>query len=391
LVYLGSLSAKGEILRVAIVHDWLNQIGGAEQVLEALVELFPEAPIYTSIYWRERMPRAYRRWDIRTLWMDRLPGIYRHHQPYLLLYPLAFGQLKLSGYDLILSNKSAFCLGVHGDRGTHHLCYCLTPTRFVWSFDTYVQREQVNGLARHLVRPFVGRLQRWEQTAAERIDSFVAISREVQARIRRHYGRESVIIHPPVNTDDFDIAPPGGEGDYFLIVSRLIPYKRIDLAIEALNQLGLPLWIAGEGRDRAKLQAMAGPNVRFLGRVPDAELPGLMARCRAFVFPGLEDFGIAPVQAMAAGRPVIAHAGGGALDYVIEGETGLLFNQQTPQSLAEAIGRFDADAFDPARIRAHAARFDIRLFKSRLQALIEKETSPDGLGRERAAALLPSR
>jgi glycosyltransferase involved in cell wall biosynthesis len=391
LVYLGSLPAKGENLRVAIVHDWLNQIGGAEQVLETLVEMFPGAPIYTSMYWPEHMPQAYRRWDIRTTWMDRLPGIHRHHQPYILLYPLAFGQLKLSGYDLILSNKSAFCLGVHGDPGTQHLCYCLTPTRFVWGFDTYVQREHVNGLARHLVRPFLGRLQRWEQAAAERIDTFAAISREVQDRIRRLYGRESVIIHPPVNTDDFAAASPGEQGDYYLIVSRLIPYKRIDLAIEALNQLGLALWIAGEGRDQAKLQAMAGPNVRFLGRVPDAELPGLMAHCRAFLFPGLEDFGIAPVQAMAAGRPVIAYAGGGALDYVVEGETGLLFDQQRPQSLVEAIGRFDASTFDPARIRAHAARFDTRLFKARLRALVETGTSPAGSGRERAGTNLPDR
>ncbi len=374
MVYLGDSFTKGENVRVAIVHDWLNQIGGAEQVLEALVELFPGAPIYTSIYWPERMPQAYRQWDVRTTWMDRLPGIYRHHQPYLLLYPLAFGQLELRGYDLILSNKSAFCLGVRAAPRTRHLCYCLTPTRFVWNYDTYVEREQVHGLARHLVRPFLGPLQRWERAAAGRVDAFVAISRDVQARVRQFYGRESVIIPPPVNTDEFVGTPHGEQGDYFLIVSRLIPYKRIDLALEAANRLGLPLWIAGEGRDQARLQAIAGPNVRFLGRVPDAELPGLMARCRAFLFPGLEDFGIAPVQAMAAGRPVIAYAGGGALDYVIEGETGLLFHEQTPQSLAEAIRRFDDSAFDAARIRAHAERFDTHLFKSRLRALVEEQT-----------------
>lgn len=358
-------------MRVAIVHDWLNQIGGAEQVLEVLVDLFPGAPVYTSIYWPERMPRAYRRWDIRTTWMDHLPGIYRHHQPYLLLYPLAFDRLALSGYDLVISNKSAFCLGVRVAPGTRHLCYCLTPTRFVWGFDTYVQREQVHGLARRLVRPFLAGLRRWERAAAGRVDAFATISREVQGRVRHLYGRESVIVHPPVNTHNF--APrEGGQGEYFLIVSRLIPYKRIDLAIEALNGLGLPLWIAGEGRDRAKLEALAEPNVRFLGRVPDAELPGLMAHCRAFLFPGLEDFGIAPVQAMAAGRPVIAYAGGGALDYVREGETGLFFDRQTPESLAEAVRRFDAPAFDPARIRAHAEQFDTRIFRSRLQALVQE-------------------
>ncbi len=360
-------------MRVAIVHDWLNQIGGAEQVLEALVELFPEAPVYTSIYWREGMPPAYRSWDIHTTWMDHLPGIYQHHQPYLLLYPLAFGGLELSGYDLVLSNKSAFCLGVRLAPDTRHVCYCLTPTRFVWDFDSYVQREQVNGVARHLVRPFLGRLQRWERAAAGRVDAFVAISREVQARIRQRYGQESTIIYPPVNTDDFGLSPRGEPEDYFLIVSRLIPYKRIDLAIHALNRLELPLWIAGEGRDRANLEAIAGPNVRFLGRVPDVELPGLMGRCRAFLFPGLEDFGIAPVQAMAAGRPVIAYAGGGALDYVIEGKTGVFFDPQTPEALAEVLSTFDDAAFAPAQIRAHAARFDIKLFRSRLQALIREQ------------------
>jgi glycosyltransferase involved in cell wall biosynthesis len=360
-------------LRVAIVHDWLNQIGGAEQVLEALVELFPQAPIYTSIYWPQAMPPAYRAWDIRTTWMDRLPGIYRHHQPYLLFYPLAFGGLELRGYDLVISNKSAFCLGVRLAPGTRHICYCLTPTRFVWDYDTYVRREQVSGLARGLVRPFLGWLQRWERAAADRVDTFASISREVQARVRHLYGCESTVIYPPVNTADLTPVPRGEQGDYFLIVSRLIPYKRIDLAVEALNRLGLPLWIAGEGRDRANLEALAGPNVRFLGRVPDAELPGLVARCRAFLFPGLEDFGIAPVQAMAAGRPVIAYAGGGALDYVIEGETGLFFEEQTPESLAEAVGRFHADDFDPARIRAHAERFDASVFKSRLQALVKEQ------------------
>lgn len=375
MVYLGKPLVKGEDLRVAIVHDWLNQIGGAEQVLEALVELFPGAPIYTSIYWPEAMPPRYRKWDIRTTWMDRLPGIYRHHQPYLLLYPWAFGGLELRDYDLVLSNKSAFCLGVQLAPETRHVCYCLTPTRFVWNFDGYVQREQVNGLARHLVRPFLGRLQRWERQAAGRVDAFVAISREIQARIRDFYGYESAIIYPPVSTDTFAPVPNGERGDYFLIVSRLIPYKRIDLAIQALNLLGLPLWIAGEGRDRANLETIAGTNVRFLGRVPDAELPGLMARCRAFLFPGLEDFGIAPVQAMASGRPVIAYAGGGALDYVIAGETGLLFSPQTPEALAEVVSSFDDAAFDPARIRAHAQRFDSKVFKSRLQALIREEMS----------------
>jgi glycosyltransferase involved in cell wall biosynthesis len=360
-------------LKVAIVHDWLNQMGGAEHVLEILVDMFPGAPVYTSIYWAEGMPSTYRQWDIHTTWLDRLPGIYRRHQPYLLLYPLAFGGLYLEGYDLVISNKSAFCLGIRTAPGTRHVCYCLTPTRFVWDLDTYVRREQVGGAVRSLIRPFVPRMQRWERAAAARADALVAISTEVQDRIRRYYSRESTVLHPPVDTERFASAPAGSGGDYFLIVSRLIPYKRLDLAVQAFTELGLPLWIAGNGRDRERLEAMAGPNVRFLGYVPAPDLAPLMAGCRAFVFPGLEDFGLTPVQAMAAGRPVIAYAGGGALDSVVEGVTGTFFHEQTPGSLASAVQAWDEAAFDPETIRAHARQFDSDLFKARFRALVQEQ------------------
>jgi glycosyltransferase involved in cell wall biosynthesis len=366
-------------LRVAIVHDWLNQIGGAEAVLEALVQMFPHAPVFTSIYWPEAMPPAYRSWDIRPTWMDKLPGIYRHHQPYLLFYPLAFGGLTLTEYDLVLSNKSAFCLGVNTPSHTRHLCYCLTPTRFVWDYESYVEREQLSQAARRLVRPFLDWLKRWERAAAQRVDAFLAISTEVQGRIKRLYGRESEVIHPPVDTQRFAGADPPGPGlaphgdGYFLIVSRLIPYKRIDLAVQAFGQLGLPLWVAGDGRDRMRLEAMASSNVRFLGRVPEGDLVPLLANCRAFVFPGLEDFGIGPVEAMAAGRPVIAYAGGGALDTVKAGVTGTLFHEQTPEALAAAVRNFDDKSFNPSAIQAHARRFDVELFKTKLMAFVEKE------------------
>jgi glycosyltransferase involved in cell wall biosynthesis len=368
----GTRSTVRGVLRVAIVHDWLNQIGGAEGVLETLVEMFPGAAIYTSIYWPDAMPALYRQWDIHTTWMDRLPGIHRRHQPYLLFYPLAFGGLELRGFDLVISNKSAFCMGVQTAPGTRHLCYCLTPTRFVWDYENYVRREQVGAFTRSLVRPFLGRLQRWERAAADRVGTFVAISGAIQDRVRRYYERESDIVYPPVDTARFVPSPQGGNDDYFLIVSRLVPYKRIDLAVRAFTDLGLPLWIAGSGRDRASLEAMAGDNVRFLGRVPDEDLGRLMARCRAFVFPGLEDFGIAPVQAMAAGRPVIAFAGGGALDYVVEGVTGTFFHEQSPGSLVDTVSRFDAAAFAPSEIRAHAEKFDAQVFKTNLMAVIRE-------------------
>ncbi len=359
-------------MKVAIVHDWLNQRGGAERVLEALVEMYPQAPIYTSIYWPQAMPEAYRSWDIRTSFMDRLPLVKKHHQPFLPLYPLAFEQFELRGYDLVISNKSAFCHGVITAPETLHICYCLTPTRFLWDYAGYVQREGLGRLARWALPPFLSYLRLWDKAAADRVDHFVAISQAIRQRIQKFYRRQAVVIHPPVDTTRY--APAEGGDDYFLIVSRLIPYKRIDLAVQAFNQLGLPLTIVGDGRDRASLQAMARPNIQFLGRVPDDELGQLMARCRAFVFPGLEDFGITPLEAQAAGRPVIAFAGGGALDTVVEGVTGTFFHEPSPQALAEAVKSFDDTRYDPAVIKEHAEQFDTTVFKQQLQQFIVEKT-----------------
>lgn len=355
-------------MKIALIHDWLNQVGGAEDVLTELVRMYPTAPIYTSIYDRQRMPQSWQQWPIRTLWLDRLPGIHTHHQRYLPLYPLAFGGLRLKEYEVVLSNKSGFCHGVQVAPGTRHICYCLAPTRYVWQFEAYAQRESLGRGLRRLLQPMLSILKRWDYAAAQRVDQFVAISTEIQERIQKFYNRDSTIIYPPVQTDRF--APVADVEDYFLVVSRLIPYKRIDLAVEACTRLGLPLLVGGKGRDLERLQSIAGPTVKFLGYVPDSELPGLMARCKAFLFPGLEDFGITPVQAMAAGRPVIAFRGGGALDYVLPGKTGELFDAQTTDSLAEALARFDPRNYHPEELQKHAQRFDVRVFESRLQELI---------------------
>ena len=363
-------------MHLALVHDWLNQIGGAEDVLETLVEMFPHAPIHTSIYWREGMPLSYQDWDIRTTWMNRLPGIYRRHQPYLPLYPLAFSRLNLSGYDLVLSNKSGFCHGARPGAAVH-ICYCLAPTRYVWDFDGYAARESLPPALKGALRPIITLLRRWDYRAAQRVDHFIAISREVQTRIRRYYGRESVIIHPPVETARFHPSTSPGRrpthDNYYLIVSRLVPYKRIDLAVRAFNQLGLPLVIAGDGRDREPLEALAGPTVTFLGYAPDDDLPELYARCRAYILPGVEDFCIAPVQAQAAGRPVIAYGAGGALDTVIEGETGAFFHEPSPESLAAAVRAFDPDEIAPHACVENGARFDTSVFKQRLMKFIEEK------------------
>jgi glycosyltransferase involved in cell wall biosynthesis len=356
-------------MKLALVHDWLNQIGGAEDVLAALVDLYPGSPVYTSIYAPDLMPAAYREWDIRTLWIDRLPGIHRHHQPYLPLYPPAWGGLDLSAYDVVLSNKSGFCHGFHyGDR-TLHICYCLAPTRYVWELDHYIAREGLGRPVELALRPLVAALRRWDYAAAQRVHHFIAISTEIQARIKTYYHRDSTIIYPPVDTARFQ--PSAEVDDYFLVVSRLIPYKRIDLAVQAATRLNVPLKVGGRGRDLERLKALAGPTVEFLGYVPDDQLPGLMARCRAFLFPGLEDFGITPVQAQAAGRPVIAFGGGGALDTVIPGKTGMLFNEMTVESLMAAMASFQPRAYDPAVLRAHALRFDTQVFNRQIGNYVE--------------------
>jgi glycosyltransferase involved in cell wall biosynthesis len=357
-------------VKLALVHDWLNQVGGAEDVLAALVDLYPQRPIYTSIYAPDIMPASYREWDIRTLWLDKLPGIHQHHQPYLPTYPLAWGGLDLSAYDVVLSNKSGFCHGFRHDDATLHICYCLAPTRYVWQLESYIAREGLGKPVALALRPLIAALQRWDFAAAQRVHHFIAISTAIQARIRTYYQRESTIIYPPVDISRFQ--PGRAVEDYYLIVSRLIPYKRIDLAIQAANKLGVPLRIAGRGRDLARLQAMAGPTVEFLGYVPDDDLPDLLARCRAFLFPGLEDFGIAPVQAQAAGRPVIAYGGGGALDTVIPGKTGEHFHDLSVDALVAVMAEFDPAAYDPQVIRAHAERFDQPVFNAQITAFVER-------------------
>jgi len=351
-------------MRVALVHDWLNQMGGAESVLENLVALYPGAPVYTSIYWREAMPAAYRQWDIRPSWLNRVPGVKRHHQVFLPLYPLAFEGLDLGGYDVVLSNKSGFCHGVITGPETVHICYCLTPTRYLWRYQDYAQSEGLRPAAHVLLAPVLLHLRMWDRLAAQRVDRFIAISSEVQRRIDKYYGRESEIIWPPVDVGRFAPAPSGG--DYYLSVGRLVPYKRVDLAVRACTQLGLSLKVGGTGRDMARLKAMAGPTVEFLGWVPDEALGELMAGCKAFLFPGAEDFGIAPVQAMACGRPVIAYAAGGALDTVIEGVTGSLFHEQTVEALSRVLAGFDAGQFDAQAIRRHAEQYDAAVFRTKI-------------------------
>ncbi len=383
----GAGRAYGRPMKVALVHDWLNQIGGAEDVLEALVDLFPGAPIYTSLYWPERMPDHYQTWDIRTSFIDRLPLARRYHQPFLPLYPRAFEQFDFRSYDLVLSNKSGFCHGVITGPETLHICYCLTPTRYVWRYRQYVARENLGRWPRLLLPPFLAALRGWDRAAAGRVDHFIAISTEIRRRIARYYEREAAIIYPPVATNRF--TPASKVEDYYLMLGRLVPYRRLDLLIEAFNQLDRPLLIAGAGRDRERLEAMARSNITFLGFVPDDQVPELLARCRAFIFPGEEDFGIAPIQAMAAGRPVIAYAAGGALDTVVPG-TGVLFAEQTVAAIIQAVETFDPLAVSPARLRAHAEQFDVSVFRRALTEFVEARMAAFRSERSPSASTRPA-
>jgi glycosyltransferase involved in cell wall biosynthesis len=334
-------------------------------------EMWPEAPVYTSVYLPDAMPPAYRSWDIRTSFMQRLPGLRTQFQKYLPLFPLAFEQFDLSDYDVVIDNSSAFSYGVMTRPETLHVSYCLTPARFLWNYHDYVRREGLGTGAQIALAPFLTGLRVWDRAAADRVDEFVAISTTIQSRIRKFYRRESCVIAPPVDCSRFVVGK--GEGDYFLIVSRLIPYKRVDLAIEACKRVGARLKIVGRGRDRERLEAIAGdsPLIEFTGFVSDEELRDLWAGCRAFIFPGEEDFGITPLEANSAGRPVIAYAAGGPLDTVVEGKNGRFFHKPTVDSLAEVLARFDSRDFDSAAVRAHAESYDVPVFKERLRGYVE--------------------
>ncbi len=355
-------------MRVALVHDYLTQYGGAERVLEVLHALYPDAPVYTSVYDPDSMPPQFRSWDIRTSFMQHLQFFRHHHQRGLLLYSTAFERFDFSGYDLVISSSSAWAKGVITGPHTLHVCYCHAPMRFAWHYREYLRGEQVGRLGR-LVLPFIlGYVRLWDEVSAQRVDSYVANSREVARRIGKFYRRSATVIHPPVDVMTYRVA--AAPDDYYLVVARLVPYKRLDIVIAAFNELGLPLKVVGRGRQQRALARMAGPNVEFLGGVDQDRLRDLYAHCRALIWPEAADFGIAPVEVQAAGRPVIAYAAGGALETVIPGETGVFFHQQTPAALAAAVRAFDPARFDPARIRRHAEQFDVAVFMRRMSEFV---------------------
>jgi glycosyltransferase involved in cell wall biosynthesis len=358
------------VKRVALVHDWLTGLRGGERVLEQLCLLYPDADIFTLVHVAGSAGPLIERHRITTSFLDRLPHrAYRHYLP---LFPLAIESLDLRGYELVVSTSHAVAKGCKPDPAATHVAYIHTPMRYVWDqFDAYFGPGRAGPLTRAAARAVAPYLRGWDVRSTARAHALVANSRFVAGRIQRFWGREAdAVVHPPVDTARFVPAAEGPD-DYALIVSALAPYKRIELAVSAFSRLKRPLWIAGDGPERARLQAMAGKSVRFLGSVAQDAMPGLYARARFFVLPGEEDFGIAPVEAQAAGRPVLALGRGGALETVIEGETGVFFAEPTVESLLEGIAAIDQLQVDPTRVRAHAERFDARRFRPELRRAID--------------------
>ncbi|HEX7530470.1 MAG TPA: glycosyltransferase [Pyrinomonadaceae bacterium] len=350
--------------KIALVHDYFVQMGGAERVAEAMHDSFPSAPVYTTVALPKFLPGSLRTADIRTSPMQHLPSIERRFRHYFMLYPFAVENFDLSEYDLIFSSSSGYAKGVRRRRNAVHVCYCHTPMRWVWRYDDYVAREGFGGTVRAALPSLLWGLRKWDLRASRQPNYYIANSRLVAQRIKKIYGREAFVIPPPIDVHRFEMA--NEVGDYYLVLSRLMPYKRIDLAIEACKRANRRLIVIGDGPDRERLEKLADDRIEFLGRQPDSIVNYYAARCRALLFPGEEDFGMAPLEVNAAGRPVIAFRGGGAIETVVEGVTGVFFDQQNSLSLAQAIEEFEGLKWRQEDLRHHAEKFDRNVFAFRV-------------------------
>lgn len=358
-------------MKVAIVHYWLVKMRGGENVLESLCEMFPDADIFTHVYSPQKISDEINSHKVKTSFIQKLPWAERLYQSYLPLMPFALNQLDLSAYDLVISSESGPAKGVNIPKSAKHLCYCHTPMRYVWDmYDEY--RSNAGLLARITMPLLIGWLRQWDKVTSQGVDQFIANSRFVQSRIKSVYDRNSKVIYPPVAVDRFEISET--IKDYYLYAGELTHYKQPQLAIEAFNKSGRKLLIIGEGAVEHELKSLAKSNIEFLGRQSFDQLKLCFSQCKALIFPGIEDFGIIPVEVMASGRPVIAFRSGGALETVVEFETGLFFNEQTVDSLNSTLDEFEKDEeyFIPANIRKHAENFSKERFVSEMKIVISK-------------------
>lgn len=397
-------------MKLALVHDYLSQEGGAERVLREMHALWPDAPVFVLFHDRDRAHPAFRDWAVRTSWLQTLPGATERYRWYLPLMPAATESHDLREFDVILSSSSAFAKGVIVHPEAIHISYCHTPTRFLWTdSNSYVEELQYPRVVKQLLPPVLNYLRIWDRQAAERVDRFVANSETVRRRIQKYYGRDADVIHPPVDVvsretnpltppytkGEIRVHPPYDKGDrrglsnYYLVGGRLVAYKRFDLVVRAFSKLGVPLVVFGEGPEFERLRAIAKPNIEFVGRVSDDEKRALYAGCIAFIHPHVEDFGITAIEAMAAGRPVIAYPAGGALETVLPGITGDFLEDQSWENLAHHIIRFDPARFDAARIRDHAARYDASVFRDKLRAYVARAYEERETVRRRGQLTIP--
>jgi len=361
-------------MKIAVVHDYFTQLGGAEKVAAEMFAMVPDAALFATVALPQCMPPLLQGVPVNTSWMQKLPSIHKYYRLYFLLYPFAVNSLDLSSYELVLSSSSGYAKGVNTGRDSIHVCYCHTPTRWVWNYDGYSKRESFGALQRSILPMLIQGLKYWDEDASRQPDHFVANSKVVADRIQAAYGRSAEVIHPPIDVNRFH--PSSEQDDYYIVLSRLVPYKRIDLAVQACTRLKRKLLVIGDGPNRKSLESMAGPTVKFLGRASDKDVEYHVARCRALLFPGEEDFGMAPVEVAAAGRPTIAFRAGGACETIIDNRTGMFFDRQTPEDLATAIEQFEKQSWSPDELRRHAGNFRVEVFNERFLAFLARIGAP---------------
>ncbi len=361
-------------MKLALVHDYLVQgIRGAERVVDVLHEMYPDAPVFTLLYDADRMEDRLRQWDIRPSMLQSIPGALKLYKRLYFLMPMAIDRLPLEEFDVVLSSSCGWSKSAPQRENALHIAYCYSPARFLWFWsDQYIDTLKANALTKAIVRATLPPIRSWDRRTAQRPNHMLAISRTTYRRMVRAYARNpDAIIHPPADTEKF--TPDDDEPeDYFLIVSSLNPYKRVDLAVEACNRLELPLKVVGDGQEFDRLSEMAGPTVEMVGRVPDDEIVEYYRRCRAFIMPQIEDFGLTPLEANACGRPVVVFRDGGATETMIQGETCRFFDEQTAESLADALDSFCDDAYNPDVCRENALRFSTERFKEELGDYVER-------------------
>ncbi len=368
-------------MKLAIVHDWLTNMGGAEQVIINFKEIYPDAPIYTTLYAPNNLDKKLQNIDVKTSFLQKKKPD-TNHKKYFPLMPLAFENFNLNEYDVVLSSSSSCAKGVITKTDSLHICYCHTPMRYAWELrDDYI--EGMGHLKRKLIKILCHYMRIWDVASANRVDYFIVNSSAVQKRIKKYYKRDAIVINPPVRCNLFEISDI--DGDYYFIVSRLVKYKRFDLAVKACKELGKNLVIIGDGPEREKLEKIAegSSNIKFLGKQSDDVVKKYMQECKALLYPGEEDFGIVPVEAQSCGRPVIAFGKGGVLDSVINGKTGVFFYEQTTEALKKAINEFESLTFNKQTIREHALQFDEKIFQRKISEFISSKIKENEISQDR--------